>query len=64
MKVNKKITCSGSSDSISKHPLIYLTVIHKKITQCPYCMKKFTMIKKNKKTYIESSEVAITLYEK
>lgn len=52
-----KISCNGSSDSASKHPLIYLKINEKTDTICQYCSKKFVVTKqKNNKTYIEISE--------
>jgi len=55
----KQIACSGSKDSNSKHPLVYLKLNNKDGTICPYCSKKFTISKRNNKNYIEALEITI-----
>lgn len=49
-------TCSGSLDSQSKHPLVYLHVNDSTATICPYCSKSFIINTRNDKAYLEASE--------
>jgi uncharacterized Zn-finger protein len=61
-KTSMKVSCSGGTDSESKHPLIYLSIDSQSEKKCPYCSKIFAIkkMKNNSKNYIEASEAVST----